>query len=340
MTCERPATHTTSSLLNKILYQQIMAYDLKKKIFFGDLGKATKRGVRKCPQCGTINGTRGLSCKNSLCDMVFKESLEKPRRVNLDACKLTTEQSSCLSWTTIFSVRVKERAESRGFVQIEYEDLNRPDYDNDGAESNPILSQLGSVDSALPNKGTCYILGCPKKCETSKISSNDGSEGTICAHVLACTSRPDLTDSEPLKSKNSVLNSMSISNECKNKIYMQSQDAPLVQRVSPTTMVVKCDKEDYLHPLGYLHISFLKSTNEQVGSFKFGCQCSLSMPSTASKRKALSIVSANMPEMHSSSTPILKVRCIHFYACIAAFSASAELAKEFARFISDEQVYI
>ena len=76
-----------------------MAYDLKKKIFFGDLGKATKRGVRKCPQCGTINGTRGLSCKNSLCDMVFKESLEKPRRVNLDACKLTTEQSSCCTPT-------------------------------------------------------------------------------------------------------------------------------------------------------------------------------------------------------------------------------------------------
>lgn len=36
------------------------------------LGKATKRGIRKCPQCGTLNGTRGLSCKNRTCDWVFQ----------------------------------------------------------------------------------------------------------------------------------------------------------------------------------------------------------------------------------------------------------------------------
>ena len=69
-----------------------MTEDLKKRQLFADLGKATRRGIRKCPQCGTINGTRGMSCKNSLCDMVFKESLDKPRRVNLDACKIITEE--------------------------------------------------------------------------------------------------------------------------------------------------------------------------------------------------------------------------------------------------------
>ena len=37
------------------------------------LGKATRRGVRRCPKCGTVNGTRGLSCKNRKCDMIFKE---------------------------------------------------------------------------------------------------------------------------------------------------------------------------------------------------------------------------------------------------------------------------
>lgn len=37
-----------------------------------DLGKPTMRGIRKCPKCGTFNGTRGLSCKNKTCDMVFK----------------------------------------------------------------------------------------------------------------------------------------------------------------------------------------------------------------------------------------------------------------------------
>ena len=257
-------------------------------------------------------------------------------KLNLDACKLTTEQSSCLSWTSIFSVRVKERAESRGFVQIEYGDLSRQDDDNVGAETNHILMGLENVE-LTPSKGTCYILGCPKKSVATKIS--DKSED-VCAHVLACASRTDLTDSETFKLKHSVLNSMSISTECKNKIYMQSQDAPLVQRVSATSMVVKCDKEEYLlHPLGYLHTSFIKSNTDQAGAFKFGCQCSLPIPSIAAKKKSLSIVSANMPEMHLSSTPILKVRCIHFYACVAAFSSYPELAKEFARFISDEQVY-
>ena len=38
-----------------------------------DLGRPTRRGVRKCPRCGMLNGTRGLSCKNRSCDMVFKD---------------------------------------------------------------------------------------------------------------------------------------------------------------------------------------------------------------------------------------------------------------------------
>ena len=43
------------------------------KSILSGLGKATRRGVRRCPKCGTINGTRGLSCKNRNCDMIFKE---------------------------------------------------------------------------------------------------------------------------------------------------------------------------------------------------------------------------------------------------------------------------
>ena len=38
-----------------------------------DLGRPTRRGIRKCPRCGMVNGTRGLSCKNRACDMVFKD---------------------------------------------------------------------------------------------------------------------------------------------------------------------------------------------------------------------------------------------------------------------------
>ncbi|XP_016159040.1 PREDICTED: uncharacterized protein C2orf42 homolog [Ficedula albicollis] len=40
--------------------------------FLSDLGKATLRGIRKCPRCGTYNGTRGLSCKNKTCGAVFR----------------------------------------------------------------------------------------------------------------------------------------------------------------------------------------------------------------------------------------------------------------------------
>jgi hypothetical protein len=84
--------------------------------------------------------------------MVFKEIVEKPRRVNLDACKLITEQSASLSmsWTTTFSIRLKERGPEhlRSFVQIEFEDLNRTESASSnvaGGASNNILLQLEST---------------------------------------------------------------------------------------------------------------------------------------------------------------------------------------------------
>ena len=64
------------------------------------LGKATMRGIRKCPKCGTYNGTRGLSCKNKTCDMVFKESDGKNKRSGCDAVRLYTGDN-----TSIYSVR-------------------------------------------------------------------------------------------------------------------------------------------------------------------------------------------------------------------------------------------
>ncbi|CAG2067274.1 unnamed protein product, partial [Timema podura] len=47
-----------------------MPNDDRLKALLSDLGRATLRGVRKCPKCGTFNGTRGLSCKNKSCDVV------------------------------------------------------------------------------------------------------------------------------------------------------------------------------------------------------------------------------------------------------------------------------
>jgi len=90
-----------------------MPNDDKLKALLSDLGRATLRGVRKCPKCGTYNGTRGLICKNRACDVVFKEGGEK-RKMSTEACKLITGTT-----TQVFSVRVRDKGpDYRGFVQL------------------------------------------------------------------------------------------------------------------------------------------------------------------------------------------------------------------------------
>lgn len=66
-----------------------MAAPDKIKALFEDLGKPTLRGVRKCPKCGTYNGTRGISCKNKACDVIFKEK-ESRKGHSAEAVKIIT----------------------------------------------------------------------------------------------------------------------------------------------------------------------------------------------------------------------------------------------------------
>lgn len=86
------------------------------------LGRATLRGIKKCPKCGTANGTRGTSCKNKSCDVVFKESGGR-KKFSMEACRLNTGTSTrvnrsilqllntatvfwyCLALTYLFSLR-------------------------------------------------------------------------------------------------------------------------------------------------------------------------------------------------------------------------------------------
>ncbi|KAM7284112.1 uncharacterized protein ISCGN_001214 [Ixodes scapularis] len=77
---------------------------------FGDLGKATLRGIRKCPKCGTYNGTRGVRCKNKACDAVFRERGARKRAA--DAVRILAPGSQQL-----YSVRLL-RGEARTFVQL------------------------------------------------------------------------------------------------------------------------------------------------------------------------------------------------------------------------------
>jgi putative treble-clef zinc finger protein len=62
----------------------------KWKTLFADLGRPTLRGIRKCPKCATVNGTRGNSCKNKSCDVVFRGNNESSRKKpSNEACQLS-----------------------------------------------------------------------------------------------------------------------------------------------------------------------------------------------------------------------------------------------------------
>lgn len=115
-----------------------------------NLGKATLRGVKKCPKCGTYNGSRGLCCKNKQCDVIFKEPGEK-RKLPVDACKLITGSTA-----QVFSVRVCEKGPNyRGFVQLPV--INAATISNN--EITTLMSQ--------PTAALCFVDHCEKNFDSS-----------------------------------------------------------------------------------------------------------------------------------------------------------------------------
>ena len=149
----------------------------KIKSLFEDLGKATLRGVRKCPKCGTFNGTRGISCKNKLCDVVFKEK-EKKKCNSVEAVKIVTGSS-----VQVFSVRLRDRGpDYRGFVQLP---LVQDVHGNPATVVDPAI---------LATAARCYVENC-----TNRLCMIGMTE--TCSHVKAaieCT-----TEAQPLTLKNS-----------------------------------------------------------------------------------------------------------------------------------------
>ena len=109
-----------------------------------DLGRPTLRGVRKCPKCGTYNGSRVIYCKNINCDAVFKlgEHGEK-RKLSTEAYKLITG-----STTQIFSVTIRDKdPDHRGFVQL------------------PVLKSNANSDSSIcvpQSSALCFVDNCKK----------------------------------------------------------------------------------------------------------------------------------------------------------------------------------
>lgn len=75
-----------------------MANSNKIKALLSDLGRSTKRGVKKCPSCGTYNGTRTVVCKT--CYLLLKPN---NKRVSpSEVCRLLTPCSSRVYSTLIF----------------------------------------------------------------------------------------------------------------------------------------------------------------------------------------------------------------------------------------------
>ncbi|XP_069070312.1 uncharacterized protein C2orf42 homolog [Pleurodeles waltl] len=220
----------------------------KAAAFLSDLGKATLRGIRKCPQCGTFNGTRGLSCKNKSCGAVFRCGVQKAP--NMDAVRVITG-----SEMQVFSVRLKDKGpDYRCFVEL-------------GITETAIETADGMFITQLQSSH-CYAPACLKV-------ASQGIEDNNCQHIkLALNCQREAT---PLTLKSSVLNAMQVPAETKSVIWQLATEptGPLVQRITKSIMVVKC-KITPKHSLGYLHVSFVRKPRSQfVPEHRFLCTCQM-----------------------------------------------------------------
>ncbi|XP_013409548.1 uncharacterized protein C2orf42 homolog [Lingula anatina] len=272
----------------------------KVKALFGDLGKPTMRGIRKCPKCGTFNGTRGISCKNKSCDVIFRDVQKKKGKHSVDAVKIITGSN-----VQVFSVRLRDKGpDYRAFVQLPLVQ----DIDGNPAEA---------VDpEIIASASRCYVENCSK-------NSQLNLTGDTCPHIQAAIGCAE--EAQPLSLKNSILNSLNISNETKQSIWLLATETtgPLVQRVTKNVMVVKC-KPNQKHPLGFLHFAFFETKlnrNRPQPEFKFQCSCK-----------------AFKAQKEGSSKHDPQKRCVHFYACITAFGSDDKLAEEFAYYIALDRV--
>ncbi|XP_057245026.1 uncharacterized protein C2orf42 homolog, partial [Malurus melanocephalus] len=189
--------------------------------FLSDLGKATLRGIRKCPRCGTYNGTRGLSCKNKTCGTVFRAGAR--RQPGADAVRVLSGRHGQL-----YSVRQRD---SRCFVELGVPEAA------DGVPEGAAVTALSS--------GRCHAPACAKAALGER----------QCQHLkLALGCQAEAT---PLPLKSSVLGAVQAPAEAKQSLWELATEptGPLVQRVTKSVLVVKC-KASQRHSLGYLHACF------------------------------------------------------------------------------------
>ncbi|XP_032568360.1 uncharacterized protein C2orf42 homolog [Chiroxiphia lanceolata] len=206
--------------------------------FLSDLGKATLRGIRKCPRCGTYNGTRGLSCKNQRCGTVFRPGARRPpgpgSGTDPGAVRVLTGSPAQL-----YSVRHRGH-HARCFVEL-------------GVSETAIQTPEGTLITQL-SSGRCHAPTC----------GTAVAEDKQCQHLklaLACQA-----EATPLPLKSSVLGSLQAPPEAKQNLWELATEptGPLVQRVTRSVLVVKCQASQR-HGLGYLHACFAQH--------RFSCAC-------------------------------------------------------------------
>ncbi|XP_027756930.1 uncharacterized protein C2orf42 homolog [Empidonax traillii] len=210
----------------------------KAPAFLSDLGKATLRGIRKCPRCGTYNGTRGLSCKNQRCGTVFRPGTRRPpgpsAAADPGAVRIVTGSPAQL-----YSVRHRGH-HTRCFVEL-------------GVSETAIQTPEGTLITQL-SSGRCHAPAC----------GTAVAEDKQCQHLkLALGCQAEAT---PLPLKSSVLGSLQASPEAKQSLWELATEptGPLVQRVTRSVLVVKCQASQR-HGLGYLHACFTQR--------HFSCAC-------------------------------------------------------------------
>ncbi|XP_065155705.1 uncharacterized protein C2orf42 homolog isoform X2 [Atheta coriaria] len=273
-----------------------------------DLGKATKRGTKKCPDCGYINGIRCYACKNPLCNRVLKIADKHKPGVHIDAIKLVSGATR-----QIYSVRVREKGgpinglypdhpDQRGFVQ-----LPCAIYESDK------LSEVALcfVDNC---ERSYSILKCHENDEDDEDTNTNKTNKTLnvlnfCAHIEAAVK--SLSVAHAFDFKHDLINNLKVCDDMKKKLcsLAKSTEGPLVQRIARNVLAIKCFVNSG-NPLGYLHfmLEFKKSVSNasEEELERFHCECSA------------------------------QGKCLHYYACVCAFASDVKLLHKYSQFIQRE----
>ncbi|XP_013875756.1 uncharacterized protein C2orf42 homolog isoform X2 [Austrofundulus limnaeus] len=309
--------------------------------FLSNLGRATLRGIRRCPQCGVYNGTRGLSCKNRACGVSLRNPSSTGRsskKCAVEVVKLITDSEGVCEkeqegrevldggsggGAQVFSVCHRGRpvtATQWGFVELVPTDT-------------AIATGDGATLLTRINLGRCFLPACRQGQRSTQSDSATAkpSSDSLCIHIkqaIECRSC-----ATPLTFKSSVLEGLKVSLQAREELWKLATQSPgpLVQRVSNDTLVVKCHTDSH-HPLGLLHLTVgaagLSETQKSEPS-AFHCSCQIN-----AKRNKPGGDGAGGPVGSISPSSGSSQPCLHFYACVCAFTSNEKLASEFAAFIN------